>query len=158
MSQLKIVLFLKEGTVDFSGRIDESSDFAPFQIGLLTQIKINIERVTSVNSMGIRKWMEWIMKLPAALKITFVKCPKVMVEQFNMVDNFLPVNAIVASFYVPYYNEEIDEVINMLYELGKHYQTGQITPLEEVPCGPGGIKKAVLDVIPKQYFKFVQRR
>src|SRR5688572_29375933 len=91
--------------VVMAGSIDEDADFNQLSLAGISQIDIALGNLKSINSSGIREWIKWMSTAPSA-NITFSECPKVIVDQINMVDGFLPSNAKVQSFYVPYYNDD----------------------------------------------------
>src|ERR1700692_3874743 len=79
------------------GTIDEDADFTQINLAGANQIEIDLATLKSINSCGIREWIKW-MGTASSATITFNQCPKVIVDQINMVDGFLPSNAKVASF------------------------------------------------------------
>ena len=90
--------------LQLSGIIDEDVDFTHHSLQNVQQIEIELSNVKSINSCGIREWIKWLTSAKEA-KISFKQCPKVIVDQMNMVDGFLPINGIVESFFVPYYSD-----------------------------------------------------
>ena len=88
-------------------------------------------------------------------KINFNSCPKVIVDQINMVDGFLPTNGKVKSFFVPYFNDDAGSEKNVLFRYGTEFTEGQINPPASVTDDQGNAME--MDVIESKYFKFIKR-
>ena len=88
-----------------SGRIDDTFRETAEKLPLTGELNINLKDLISINSSGIREWVVQMTKRSAAVVYLF-ECPKPLIDQANMVKDFIPANARIMSFYVPYYNEE----------------------------------------------------
>lgn len=140
--------------VTLSGVIDEDIDFTKYPIEGAKQIQLNLGGIKSINSCGIREWIKWINKAKDA-SIVYDQCPKIIVDQINMVEGFLPSNGRVASFYVPYYSEESGNEKNILFTWGKEFtDKGLMTPAA-VKDEDGS--EMEMDVIEAKYFKFLKK-
>lgn len=115
---------------------------------------IHLDEVNSINSTGIREWIN-LMQILKSSKIKLQKCPKVFIDQANMVKGFLAPNATVESFYVPYFSEESNLEKKILFERDKHYTDSSIN--FESTIVDGGVSYDV-DIIPSKYFKFMKSR
>src|SRR6185437_12284669 len=82
------------------GAIDEDANFAVASAEG-SGVIIDLREVTAINSVGIREWIKWTKTLPAGCKMTVRNCPKIIVDQINMVLGFLPAGTVVESFFVP---------------------------------------------------------
>lgn len=140
--------------VVMGGSIDEDADFTQLSLAGAGQIDIQMGGLKSINSCGIREWIKWMSTAPAA-QITFSECPKVIVDQINMVDGFLPTNAKVQSFFVPYYNDESGSEKNVLFRLGNEFTDSSVTPPAAVQDDEGNAME--MDVIESKYFKFIKK-
>lgn len=142
-----------------SGAINES--FAPFAAQLATKfpkmafVEFNLEGITMINSSGTREWTKLIVN-SKNLDITLTHCPKVFIDQVNMVDGFLSKSCRVMSFYVPYFNDNISQEDQMLYQYGVHY-TDHDVKIEQVYRNQVGISFN-LDVIESKYFRFITNK
>lgn len=136
------------------GTIDEDADFNQIPLAGVGTIEIQLNTLKSINSCGIREWIKWMGTAPAA-KIVWHECPKVIVDQINMVDGFLPANGQVQSFYVPYYNEEAGSEKNVLFRLGTEFSEGQVNAPDAVKDEDGNVMD--MDVIESKYFKFIKK-
>lgn len=141
-------------SVSIGGKIDEDADFSPHALQDGKTIEVDFAQVQTINSCGIREWMKWIKTAPSS-KFVYKNCPKVIVDQINMVEGFLPASGSVQSFFVPYYNEDSGNEKSVLFELGKDFVPGKVTPPAEVKDDSGQVME--LDVIESKYFKFVER-
>jgi hypothetical protein len=139
--------------LELVGDIDEDVNFSTFRVTDATEITVSFEEVTRIQSCGIREWIQLInpyVKLP----ITYVKCPKIIVDQINMIDGFLPKNGRVESFYVPYYNEESGSERQVLFTYGTEFDKDGIYPPKEVKDADGNLME--MDVLDFKYFKFLK--
>lgn len=141
-------------TVQMAGTIDEDVDFSQFNLAGHQMIEVELSGLKSINSCGIREWIKW-MGTAGGAKIAFNNCPKVIVDQINMVDGFLPASAKVNSFYVPYYNDDSGSEKNVLFRYGTEFTEGGVTPPASVKDEEGN--EMEMDVIESKYFKFLKK-
>lgn len=137
----------------FDGTIDESFATIVGEIKVEPVLKFNFKNLKSINSTGIREWIKLMQKLTAS-SIELFECPKPFIDQANMVQGFIPSNARVMSFYVPYYNEDNETEKKVLLVYGQHYTEGKLNPLPAVKDDSGAPME--LDVIESKYFKFIK--
>ncbi|MCH2534019.1 MAG: hypothetical protein MK008_06225 [Bdellovibrionales bacterium] len=140
--------------IEVAGQIDEDANFSSAELKS-DKIHLDLSGIDAINSCGIREWIKWIKTAPESSQITYSKCPKVIVDQINMVAGFLPNNAQVESFYVPYYCDESGAEKMVLFESGKDYNHGELNPPEDVKCDESG-EEMEMDVIEAKYFKFLK--
>lgn len=141
-------------TVQMAGIIDEDVDFSLFNIAGNKAIEVELGGLKSINSCGIREWIKWIGTAGNA-QISFVNCPKVIVDQINMVDGFLPATGKVISFYVPYYNDDSGDEKSILFRYGTEFTENGVTPPASVKDSEGNDME--MDVIESKYFKFIKK-
>ena len=142
--------------VKLIGSIDEDSQFSTVSLAGQKKIYLDLDQIKSINSVGIREWIKWTKSADAGAQFVFQKCPKVIVDQMNLVSGFLPDNGKVESFYVPYFNEDSGFEKMFLFTDGKEFSGGQVTPPAGVK-GDGG-EELEMDVIEAKYFKFLQKK
>ncbi|RME77847.1 MAG: hypothetical protein D6785_12360 [Planctomycetota bacterium] len=147
--QDRLVLYLK-------GHIDEDINFSEIDISNHKKIYINLKDIKSINSCGIREWIRWLQTASPETQFTFAQCPKIIVDQINMVSGFLPEGAEVESFFVPYYCEETGNEKMILFEKGKEFKDGEVFPPEEVLDDETG-DPMEMDVLENKYFKFLKQ-
>lgn len=143
----RLVLALK-------GSIDEDASFQPPDLANFTAVVLDLEGVNAINSVGIREWIKWVKALPGSLQLSVRRCPKIIVDQINMVAGFLPPNATIESFYVPYYSDASGSEKMVLFENGKEFGNGDVNPPAEVKDDSG--EPMEMDVIEAKYFKFLK--
>ncbi len=136
------------------GNIDEDTDFSQINLNGASEVEIDLEKIKSINSCGIREWIKWLGTATQA-KFFFSNCPKVIVDQINLVDGFLPKSSKVVSFYVPYYNDDEGSEKNVLFKYGVEFTEGQVNPPPKVQDGGGN--EMEMDVIEAKYFAFIKR-
>lgn len=139
--------------VKMAGVIDEDVDFSQFNIKGSPAIEVELSGLKAINSCGIREWIKW-MGTAGSAGISFSNCPKVIVDQINMVDGFLPANGKVTSFFVPYYNDASGNEKNVLFRYGTEFTDGSVTP-PAIKDDDGNDME--MDVIESKYFKFIKK-
>lgn len=149
---------VNDGTVDLlklEGHIDEDANLESIPKGNAQELEINFQKVVTINSCGIREWIKWLKTVPTTTKIIYVNCPKIIVDQVNMVAGFVPENGKVKSFYVPYYSEASDLEKMVLFSEGKEFSGSEINPPESIKDEETG-EELEIDVIESKYFKFLK--
>jgi len=137
-----------------SGGVDEDANFQPIDIGGASAVVLDLSDVTAINSVGIREWIKWVKAIPATAQLSVRRCPKIIVDQINMVAGFLPQSATIESFFVPYYADATGTEKMILFEKGKQFSDGNVNPPEEVKDDSGEVME--MDVIEAKYFKFLK--
>jgi hypothetical protein len=140
--------------VQMAGTIDEDVDFTQFNIAGNSQVDFEMNGIKSINSCGIREWIKW-MGTAGSAAITFENCPKVIVDQINMVDGFLPNSGKVKSFQVPYYNDDSGSEKNVVFRYGTEFNESGVNPPASVKDEDGN--EMEMDVIESKYFKFLKK-
>ncbi len=140
----------------FVGPIDEDTKFSEIQFGKDTKaLIIDLQESTRINSCGIREWIKWLGTLAENIKLTFRNCPKFIIDQMNLVEDFLPNRASVQSFYVPYYCKQCEKINTLLFDLNQNSKTSQGLPLNEDKCSQCS-EVTVMDNVSGQYFQFLE--
>ena len=141
--------------IAIAGNIDEDSNFSNHKLNDDKEIILDLEHVTSINSCGIREWINWL-KDASNTKLVFKKCPKVIIDQINMVSGFLPEKARVESFYVPYYSEDTGEEKLVLFTHGKEFTDNSVNAPETITDNESG-DELEIDVVETKYFRFLNK-
>ena len=151
-----------ELVLTFEGLIDEDVTFPSLSLAGVREVSIDLAAIKTINSVGIREWLNWIKPISSSAVIQLMRCPKALVFQFNMVEGFLPANARVSSFYVPFFCEKCDKEENALFTVGKEvmvsggeikvsYDKKVIGYCKECDC------EMEMDVTEAKYFQFLKR-
>lgn len=139
--------------VELIGAIDEDSDFK--ELAALGQQKIafDFEKITMINSCGIREWIRFIEELPPTCKIFYKNCPQIIIEQINMVHGFFREGASIESFYAPYFCDKCSK------ESKVHIVSSQVKNRKapSVNCPHCKNENIEFDAIEAQYFSFLGR-
>jgi anti-anti-sigma regulatory factor len=141
--------------VNLSGSIDEDAILASVAFDGAQSIILDLEKVSAINSCGIREWIKWLKAAPAGSQIVYRNCPKIIVDQINMVAGFLPENGRVESFFVPYFNEGSGAEKMVLFRRGTEFKDGEVNPPKEVKDAGG--EPMEMDIIEAKYFKFIKK-
>lgn len=145
----------EEVVLSFKGHIDEDAQFSQVDVAGAKVVKIDLDSVEAINSCGIREWIKWIRTVPESSQIVYKKCPKIIVDQINMVDGFLPQNGKVESFYVPYYSDDSGNEKMVLFTEGKEFSGNEVNAPEAIKDEDGS--EMEMDVIEAKYFKFLRK-
>ena len=106
--------FYLEGAIDENAKFDKLLD-RPKQ-----NIIINFKAVEKINSVGVKRWIEILEKLPKSSNLLYTECSVPVVTQMNMVTNFKGQGKI-ASFYAPYYCPQCDIEYKYLLNIQEHF-------------------------------------
>ncbi|MBX7231214.1 MAG: hypothetical protein K1X29_03915 [Bdellovibrionales bacterium] len=137
------------------GPIDEDAILSGDYFKNISEIELDLAQIQSINSCGIREWIKWLSHTQSSQKITFKNCPKLIVDQINMVAGFLPVNGVVESFFVPYFSEDSGEEKMILFRRGFEFDGSNIQAPDNVKGTSGELME--MDVIESKYFNFLKK-
>ena len=147
--------------VTIEGEVDEDAAFESLNFDGIKHVTINLEKVHSINSCGIRTWFHWIREIPADIQISYEKCPQIIVDQINISKGFLPPRAKVSSFFVPYHCDECGADHSIVLTRGEDFHEAQDgsedwIKVEDVQVCPNCGGEMDIDVINAKYFKFLK--
>lgn len=157
MSQFQIEKKMQGATlvVGVKGSVDEDAVLNNVGFDGASEVVLDLDKITSINSCGIREWIKWLKTAPPTAKVVYRNCPKIIVDQINMVAGFLPENGTVESFYVPYFNEDAGTEKMVLFRKGTEFGDGDVKPPSDVKDDSG--QPMEMDVIEAKYFKFLKK-
>ena len=91
------------------GQIDEyaGDSFKPFYEIPSGRVTIDLSGVQSINSVGVRVWINFMSSFRESHEIILQKCPPDIIMQINMIPNFLGAGKI-ESFLSPYFCSNCD--------------------------------------------------
>jgi hypothetical protein len=143
--------------VRMSGKMNESSDLEMISVPNADSVEIDLIDLTLINSVGIRIFKDWIFKIKAPI-ITLSYCPRIFIDQVNMVVDFLPKHARITSFYVPYFNEASGEEKAVLFVRGEHFTVENGKPEIKLPVVTDSAGSEMeVDVLGDRYFQFLKK-
>lgn len=130
--------------ITLEGPISEKTEIYDYDLSNASEILINMEKVTFINSIGVKNWITWVLKIPHRCKVRLEKCPFVITNQVNIVQGFLPRNSQIESFNAPYICDSCGQEKYFMLSLGKEYEYATATSPkavnlpEEVSCSKCG--------------------
>lgn len=141
--------------VKLSGSIEESVNFDDL-IGVpAPEMHINTKDVPRINSVGVKAWIRYFQAASAkGSKLKFIECSTAIVEQINLISNFL-CGGDVESIYVPFScNSCKSELIGLFKTADLKKLNGDVPDMKCNKCNNG---TAIFDDIPEEYFGFLNR-
>ncbi len=146
----------KNGVYHLSGRIDEYSEFDSL-VNVPQPLKLNIGRISSINSVGVRKFLAFTLSY-SPKKFEFLECTPEFIANVNVIPQMLgsPADETqIKTFYVPFSCEGCKRVENLLYERMaiKIDAKGEVV-VPTAKCSKCG-ENLDLDVEPTEYFMFL---
>lgn len=147
--------------VALDGPIGESTGLFILPMKEIKELVIDMTNVTYINSIGVKHWITWAMKLPHDMSIKIVNCPYVIVSQANIVVGFTTKNMRIESFRMPYACEECgrEEILTANRGTDYEYPTPEapkmINIAEELPCPKCQKGKLEPDFFRETTFKFL---
>jgi hypothetical protein len=152
--EIKVEKNGKAAKVHVTGVIDEDVDFGAHALSGVSTVEMKLGGIKGINSCGIREWIKWVGTAGNAT-ISYFECPKIIVDQINMVQGFLPHAGKVLSFYVPYYSEEAGTEKSVLFTYGKEFTEEGVSAPPNVLDEEGNAME--MDVVEAKYFKFLKK-
>lgn len=143
--------------LEYSGPINAEAEVYLTQIlsKISQKVKIDLSGVSSVNSCGVRSWINFMRELEAkGHEITFEKCAAEVVMQFNMIPSFKG-PAKVNSLFGNYVCDNCGAEREILFESGKNLPASPDDELEEVICASCS-HVMELDELEEEFFAFLK--
>lgn len=137
-------------SLSFKGNIDEDFAWKDLLKQKSKNYIIDFNGVTLLNSCGIREWIHFLNHLGSDSQVTYINCPPVIIHQMNIVAGLLSQNAIVETFYAPYFDEEEDQEVLKLLKVCD-IKNGKAPRMVSETTG----RDLEFDGIEKQYFHFI---
>jgi hypothetical protein len=131
------------------GTIDEDFNQKLFDLEGKTII-FDFNLLESLNSCGIREWIKFINAIKDK-RIVYDRCPRLLVDQMNMIKGFLPTGASVRSVYAPFFSPNDEEEVDLLLSLDNFNETILTNQFH-----PKTKSKLEFDDMPSQYFAFLK--
>lgn len=141
-----------------SGVIDEICSLPAFD-QIPGRLYIDLEKLTMINSIGCRNWVQWFRdKVRAKGGVSLIKCSPAIIHQVNILSGFLPPGVSVDSFYVPYFCDGCGYEEQMLLTRGIDFNDNQVlAEVGERAC-PACSALMAPDIIKKRYFQFITKK
>lgn len=155
---MKVQLLGREKPVmRLSGKMNEAAEFEMIRLPKSDSLEVDLVDLTLINSMGIRIFKDWVHKLEIP-ELRFSYCPRIFIDQVNMVAEFIPKNSKIQSFYVPYFNEQSEEEKDVLFIRDENFKMVNGEPvITPPPVKDSRGHDMEIDILPEKYFAFVKR-
>ena len=146
--------------VQMAGPIGETTPLFNMPMPGLKEILLDMNDVTFINSIGIKHWILWTVKVPDDAMVRLVNCPFVIATQASIVVGFVKANMKIESMKLPFVCDACSTEANSLIHMNKDYfyATGQtsarILVPDSLPC-PKCKKPMEQDFIMEKTFKFL---
>lgn len=136
--------------INLVGDIDEDTNLQPL-LRLGSPLIFNFSQVRSINSCGVRSWVNFLKEL-GTTAVAYTECPPLIVRQMNMVPSFAG-QAQVLSIYAPFVCDNCEEEKLVLIPQNQFASLGSVPALPCDKCGKGEME---LDGHPQQYTAFAK--
>lgn len=152
MSDRPFVLMARGPSVllKVTGSIDEEFKFP--EIPPCDSLTVDLEGLKIFNSAGIRNWLLWAKGLTGVGAVKLQNCRSRFIDQLGHIRELLPQNALIESFYVPFYDEDNDETKDVRLVRGVDFDANGVR-LPTVKSSSG--QDMTVDVTDK-YFEFLK--
>jgi hypothetical protein len=134
----------------FFGYLNEDAKIPLLDDSQVSDIQLNLEKLSRINSVGIRTWFKFTKSIGPQVSVQLSQVPKILILQANTVSGFFPKNSRIQTFEVPFICENCD-VSESLYFTPEQTQKGAITPPKCRKCKAD----MELDAIADMYFRFL---
>jgi anti-anti-sigma regulatory factor len=137
-----------------SGSIDETVNFDQALGVLQGEVHIHTKEIVRINSVGVKNWIKYFQQLQTkGVLIHFVECSTSIVEQINLISNFIA-GGEVDSIYVPFACTGCNtELIALFRTIDLDRSDFKLPTLKCSKCSG----TAVFDDIEDEYFAFLAR-
>jgi hypothetical protein len=142
-----------ENILELSGDLDEHSQIPTFKER--KNIRINMGKVTSINSYGVKIWCTWMASHKDWDAIIIEEAPFVFIRHISSVRGFISPIVTILSFYVPYFSDETQERKDVLFLREREFTKDGSLKIPEILDSKG--QKMELDVIESSYFAFLKK-
>ena len=148
--------------LEIAGAITVTAQFPNIPNSNFKEVVIDLEKVTYINSFGVRRWMLWNWNLEkdfAQTRLFFDRIPALLVRQTAIIKEFFPKQAIARSVYVSYFCTPCDELVDKLFDLAGELKTRDtktmVQALQATVSCPRCQKPMALDSVPEHYFPLI---
>lgn len=107
--------------IELSGHLDEGLHLPENKLRLYQRVVFECDQLMHVNSLATQIWAVWMRSMPNGQQFVFRKVRPRIIHIFNVFSGFLPPEAIVESFYMPYECEKCGYEILWLARRGNEY-------------------------------------
>ncbi|MGA9525462.1 MAG: serine/threonine-protein kinase, partial [Myxococcaceae bacterium] len=137
------------------GPIDETFSPQAISTDLLGHVILDLGRLERISSFGVRRWIEFVGRLPAgALGLYVIHAPPIVVDQLNMVEGFCGISRVL-SVLAPYRCNACGEDRVRVVDVVKNAAALAENRAPEHNCGVCGGPLEFADT-PEEFFDFIR--
>ncbi len=137
------------------GPIDETFSPQAISTDLLGHVILDLGRLERISSFGVRRWIEFVGRLPAgALGLYVIHAPPIVVDQLNMVEGFAGISRVL-SVLAPYRCNACGEDRVRVVDVVKSASSLAQNQAPEHQCGVCGGALEFADT-PSEFFDFIR--
>lgn len=146
---------------NISGAIGETTPLFTIPLGGVTELIVDMANMTYINSIGVKNWIMWTVKIPKDCTVRLLNCPFVIVSQAATVMGFTAPNMFIESFRMPYLCESCNFDNFVLGVRGKEFdysrdgQPSKITLPTHLTCPKCKQSTFEPDFLSEKTFKFL---
>lgn len=150
--------------VEIEGSLGETSIFFTMPIKDTTEIVVNMEKMTYMNSVGVKNWIVWTMKIPRNCTVRLLNAPVLIAAQGSTIQGFMTPNIMLESVRIPYACDECGFEKFELAHVNKEYfyktptHSAKIALAPKLMCPKCNAETLELDIIPEKTFRFLNTR
>lgn len=148
---------VKSGSAEMivlNGSIEESVNLETLIGQPPSEMHVNCKGVSRINSIGVKSWISYFQaRQKSGTKLTFYECSSAIVEQINLISNFL-CGGKVDSIFLPYSCKSCKSELAALFSVSELRRMGSEIPTQK--CNKCG-NAAEFDDIPEEYLGFLNR-
>jgi anti-anti-sigma regulatory factor len=150
--ELKAQPSSRQSRLILGGEITEDTDLQPVVTKLAPEVVVDLERITRINSVGLREWLSFVRAVEAEGKrLILERCAPPVVAQINMIANFTGANGSVRSVLAPYHCTSCGADQLQLIDLNAPNPEAKLEESMKCPsCGD----EMVFDDLPQSYLMF----
>lgn len=147
--------------INLTGSIGDTTPLFTVPLGGVAKLTLDLSEVTSINSIGVKNWIMWTVRIPKDCNTKLINCPFVIASQASTVVGFCPQGMTIDSIRAPYSCENCSTEITRLVSRGTDYEYAsggspkRITITEHLTCTKCGKGSLEPDFILEKTFKFL---
>jgi anti-anti-sigma regulatory factor len=136
------------------GQLDETAALAEFGARMDGRLVLDLEKVSFVNSVGVREWIRLLRALDrSGVAVRLRRCSEAMVHQMNMIVEAKGA-ATVESFFAPYVCEGCGHEASMCVDVAANAAALRAQALPPASC-PDCRRPMELNEVPARYLLFL---
>jgi len=150
--------------VALTGTIGETTPLYLHRLDGVTQLTIDMSKVTYINSIGVKAWIVWTLRIPPKCQVKIVSAPYVIVSQasqtLGFVNDKIKIESMQAPFLCAGCGAEETRVLKqgIDYDYPKDGKPSWTRIPEKSPCSKCRATELEPDFILDKTFKFLEMK